>query len=651
MPPKPHSGSGIHAKYSVVDETGGRFSGDSLTENATEFSRFDFNSPEFNFIDKLDDNTGDYRSFQSLAGIVTSDMRHHRERKRLERLPPAITKEETVLEEEERSVAEEPKNKDLPLLTMVSRGRLLIVDTDLNRALNCAERLDSRGLICTLCVPSRNSIGLSVTQIDSFAFVETDAVAITGCFCGFTAAVTGVDGSSVNLSALVRHLSSLTGQNNSYFDLVLDLQLSPSYTGHQLPVGYYAPGEDSVLLETALAELPEMRGRFKKPQFTVLQENRCLHGRSRHYSCLRCLKICPVSAIKQDNYALTIDQYRCQGCGACALVCPADAIQRMNPPPDELLTDLCRLISEFHVKSSSPPDVIFYDQSIDEGIPKGRFHPDSDKTIVLQVEDVAHIGLEVVLVAMAYGAGNVTLVCDPKRPSRIREALERQIQLGAAILQGLDFTTDLLRFTDTFLGESDWETVSTAEKKIRRNYGSVDSPIGFGVQHDKRTLIRLAAEQLSRFSDVPQTFVSLPAGVPFGTITINDSCSLCMACVSACPSDALQAGGDLPRLSIVESNCHQCGFCAAACPEDAIQLQPGLLCDLEAANSSALLREVEPFKCIECGEPFASLAMVDRMRKKLEGHWMYSSDQQVRRLQMCRTCRTRDALTVGDYRS
>jgi len=137
----------------------------------------------------------------------------------------------------------------------------------------------------------------------------------------------------------------------------------------------------------------------------------------------------------------------------------------------------------------------------------------------------------------------------------------------------------------------------------------------------------------------------------FGTITINDSCSLCMACVSACPSGALEAGGDLPRLLIIESRCHQCGFCAEACPEMAIQLQPRLLCDLEVANSSTLLREAEPFKCVECGQPFASLAMVERMRKKLDGHWMYSSNQQLKRLQMCRTCRTRDALTAGDYRS
>jgi hypothetical protein len=63
-----------------------------------------------------------------------------------------------------------------------------------------------------------------------------------------------------------------------------------------------------------------------------------------------------------------------------------------------------------------------------------------------------------------------------------------------------------------------------------------------------------------------------------------------------------------------------------------------------------VLREAEPFRCIECGEPFASQAMISRMQEKLTGHWMYSSDRQMSRLRMCRACRTRDALMAKDFR-
>ena len=122
-----------------------------------------------------------------------------------------------------------------------------------------------------------------------------------------------------------------------------------------------------------------------------------------------------------------------------------------------------------------------------------------------------------------------------------------------------------------------------------------------------------------------------------------------MACVSACPSGALQSCDDTPRLSLIESRCHQCGLCKAACPERTIELVPRLLYNKEEAERPVVLRETEPFNCVECGRPFASAAMISRMQEKLKTHWMYSSDSQARGLQMCRTCRTRDALTTGAY--
>jgi hypothetical protein len=59
--------------------------------------------------------------------------------------------------------------------------------------------------------------------------------------------VSGADGRTVNLSTLTGHLSSPTGQVSGCFDLILDMQPTPSFAGQQLPVGYYAPGEDPLL--------------------------------------------------------------------------------------------------------------------------------------------------------------------------------------------------------------------------------------------------------------------------------------------------------------------------------------------------------------------------------------------------------------------
>jgi ferredoxin len=140
----------------------------------------------------------------------------------------------------------------------------------------------------------------------------------------------------------------------------------------------------------------------------------------------------------------------------------------------------------------------------------------------------------------------------------------------------------------------------------------------------------------------------MPEGSPFGAVAVDPSaCTLCMACAVACPAGALSAGGETPRLTFIESRCHQCGLCADTCPEHAMHLTPRILCD-PAVDTPVVLQEAEPFRCIVCGEPFATQAMINRMQNKLAGHWMYAAERQLRRLQMCRTCRTRDALTSQD---
>jgi len=123
-----------------------------------------------------------------------------------------------------------------------------------------------------------------------------------------------------------------------------------------------------------------------------------------------------------------------------------------------------------------------------------------------------------------------------------------------------------------------------------------------------------------------------------------------MACSAACPSGALSASGDLPRLLFVEARCHQCGLCEETCPEHAIQLLPRMMCDPKTVETQVVLCEAETFRCIECNAPFAPQAMVNRMTEKLRDHWMYANERQLRRLQMCRVCRTRDALTSEDMK-
>jgi ferredoxin len=140
--------------------------------------------------------------------------------------------------------------------------------------------------------------------------------------------------------------------------------------------------------------------------------------------------------------------------------------------------------------------------------------------------------------------------------------------------------------------------------------------------------------------------VPLPAGAPFGEVRVDtQGCTLCMSCVSVCPTHALQDGRGLPQLGFREWSCVQCGLCERACPEKVISLNARFLYDVEARERPRILHEEQPVCCVSCGKPFATQSMLDVLSRKLAGHWMFQTEASRRRLQMCEDCRVRDLFT------
>jgi len=167
-------------------------------------------------------------------------------------------------------------------------------------------------------------------------------------------------------------------------------------------------------------------------------------------------------------------------------------------------------------------------------------------------------------------------------------------------------------------------------------------PATFAPTTDKRTTAALAIEHLAAHAPVPKREIALPAGSPFGTITVDrDACTMCLACVGSCPEGALLDTQELPQLRLIESKCVQCGLCESTCPEKVITLEPRL--DFKAWNAPlTVLKEEEPFNCIACGKPFGTKSSIDRVLAKLgEKHWMFQGAN-ARRLdviKMCADCR------------
>jgi len=173
----------------------------------------------------------------------------------------------------------------------------------------------------------------------------------------------------------------------------------------------------------------------------------------------------------------------------------------------------------------------------------------------------------------------------------------------------------------------------------------------YAVGAEKRSTLELALDHLMDESPTLKTpaaeavVIPLPQGSPFGAIAVDkDKCTLCLACVSACPASALQDNQNAPQLRFIEKNCVQCGLCETTCPENAISLVPRLLVSPER-KQPVVLNEAKPWSCIRCSKPFGTQKAIEAMLGKLAGHAMFQGEA-LERLKMCSDCRVVDLYTA-----
>jgi ferredoxin len=437
-------------------------------------------------------------------------------------------------------------------------------------------------------------------------------------------------------------LVEAAGLSSEYFDLLLDLGETP-LIGHEVPpVGYYhARAGDAKALARALAELPEMSGEFEKPKFFNFKPELCAHSRSEIIGCTRCIDACPTVAITSADEVVSVDPYLCQGAGSCVAACPSGAMTYAFPTVSDLLARVRKLLDAFRSAGGEHPGLVLHDGwsgrtlrgALVEGMP--------EDLLPMEVEEVGSVGLDTWLAALAYGARGVAICVTNNTPRRMVRELEEQVGFGRGVLAGMGFPTGMLAMVNTdHPDQADAAWAGMPETAAR--------PARFVAPDDKRAILRLAIEHLHRQAPAPRKTTELPAGAPFGEIRVDKSaCTLCMACVSVCPAAALSPGGDLPQLKFTEWNCVQCGLCESACPEDAIRLQPRFLFDAELRQQPRVLHEEPPFCCVSCGKPFTTSGLLAKMQQKLEGHWMFQTEESRRRLQMCEHCRVKDMFKSG----
>jgi ferredoxin len=524
---------------------------------------------------------------------------------------------------------------DYPLVTLSSEGVVLIYGR--NEAAIEAGRLLADHLDVTVML---KQLGDTVpTAATVFPIVRGTISSAKGHFGAFELAID--DYAGLRPSSRDRFLPDVPRNGvTSRCDIVLDLSGGmPLFPAHDLRDGYLrADPNDPAAVLRAVLTARDLVGSFDKPKYVDVTPALCAHSRSKRTGCHRCLDLCPTGAITPVGDHVAIDPSICAGCGQCAAACPTGAASYTLPPADTQLQKIRAMLLAYHAAAGANAVLLFHDAPhgtplIDALARHGDGLPAN--VLPLAVNEITQVGLEAIVGAFAYGVSAVRFLLRAK-PRHDMTGLSQTIGMAEAILGGLGFEGRRVATIET----DDPDALGEHLAGIG-TLAAVATPATFRTVGKRRDLLRFGLSELHRLAPKPVDVIELPQGAPIGAISVDTGgCTLCLSCVSACPTGALRDDPDRPVLKFIEDACVQCGLCQSTCPEKVISLKPQI--DFRAARApAAIVKEEEPALCIRCGTPFGVKSTIDRIAAKLEGrHWMYpSGDKRIEALRMCADCR------------
>ncbi len=415
---------------------------------------------------------------------------------------------------------------------------------------------------------------------------------------------------------------------HSECDIFIDLRgMGPAFPSHEKRNGYFwADPAKAGELERIALNARELVGEFEKTVYFRLEESLCAHSRANQPGCTRCLDVCCTEAIFSAGEHIQIDSDICAGCGSCAAVCPTSAIT-MNETSFEAITRNLEVMARvYREQSGEAPRLVFH--TLDTGAEAiaylARYDDGlADDLIPLGLEHIDRVGHAEIMAAFGAGYAEVLILPDNEID---RRAVAAEVELAQAMLTGTRNSPSRVRVIEAI------ELCAAGD-----NAGRVSEPVL--LVGGRRDITRVTANAMADNIEAP---IPLPAGAPYGAVEIDsDKCTLCLACVSLCPTGALGDHPDRPEVRFTESACVQCGICQSTCPETAITLKPQLDLSKDALSPRALHGE-EPFECIQCGKPFGVASTINRIVEKLENqHWMYTKSDNVQLIKMCDDCRVK----------
>lgn len=539
--------------------------------------------------------------------------------------------------------------KPAGLMTLKSEGQCLVYGAG-QQALDVATQLADRLSVTVVLTDATDAVPPTTVAVPLHLGRIKTASGSLGAFA------LSIDGFARALPSSMRELTFEMPRDgfSTTCDLILDLSGGPALFNDTIGRDGYIKVDPSqpAAVAKAMFEISDLVGEFEKPIYVNYNPDICAHARSTKIGCRNCLDNCPTGAISPNGDTVLINPAICGGCGNCSAVCPTGAVSYSYPERQDFIQRIQILAQSYRDAGGANPTLVLHDESHGAGLIAmmarfGRGLPTN--AIPLAVYSVFQTGHEAIAAAFAAGFVHVALVVPPDKPHDL-PAIESQVELMQVFLRELGYGSERL----SIINERDPDALEAHLYTL-----PAVNPINaanFAATGSKRDIARIALAALNKVAPQPQEVVALPDNAPYGRLAVDvENCTLCLACVGACPAGALSDDEERPRVSFNEAACVQCGLCVTTCPERVINLEPRFNFSATVLDP-VTIKEEEPFECVSCGRPFGTKSTIERIVTKLEGrHAMFQNTDQINIIKMCDDCRViavnaagGDPMTMGE---
>jgi ferredoxin/coenzyme F420-reducing hydrogenase delta subunit len=329
--------------------------------------------------------------------------------------------------------------------------------------------------------------------------------------------------------------------------------------------------------------------------------------------CRVCAAVCPHEALASHDGRMVLNKTACTSCGACVSACPRIAMDFPGAQPRQIHAQIGALLRGEALITESR-GILFVcgkgTATLERLAHKGLSYPAG--WLPVEVPCLGMVTPSWHLECLNTGAAAVGILPCGQEECRFGQ---REIIRGR-----VDYVRELLRL----LGESPDHVALFDSMDDSKLAGSLSclptlaSEDGGRDLHDGSFLTPRAAAALllglaERYGASLEGSLDHPYS-PFGDVEIKDGCTLCGACVDACPTDSLsiQRDGDSLALTFDPQLCIRCSECVPVCPEKILWLKAKT--DLGRLSLGRIpVCQTGEARCEACGGPIAPKAMLEKI--------------------------------------